>query len=222
MDSIVQTIINEKIIVIFRRLYDDQLLKTVESLYKGGVRCVEVTFDQSDPDCVKKTGDSIRLLNHYFPNMTVGAGTVITIEQLLSAYDAKAKYIISPNTDQEIITKTKELGLVSIPGATTPSEILNAHKYGADIVKIFPSNSLGLSYVKDLIGPINHVKFVVAAGITLDNITDYLDIGCVGFGISGPLTDKELINKKDFLELEQRASKFVNILRNHKDYNFGK
>lgn len=220
MNSTIKTIVNEKIIVIFRRLYDDQLLKTVESLYKGGVRCVEVTFDQSDPDCVKKTGDSIKLLNYHFPDMTVGAGTVITLEQLLSANQAKAKYIISPNTDEDIITKTKELGLVSIPGATTPSEILKAHKHGADIVKIFPSNSLGISYVKDLIGPINHIKFVVAAGITLNNITDYLDIGCVGFGISGPLTDKELINKEDYLELERRASKFVDLVRQHENKNF--
>ncbi len=222
MNSIIQTIINEKIIVIFRRIYGDQLLKTVKSLYEGGIRCVEVTFDQSDPECIKKTGDSIKLLSFHFPDMTIGAGTVITVEQLHSANDAKAKYIISPNTDEEIIKKTKELGLVSIPGATTPSEILRAHKHGADIVKIFPSNSLGLSYVKDLIGPINHVKFVVAAGITLNNIIDYLDIGCVGFGISGPLTDKELINKEDFSELRQRASKFVNLVKEYKNHNSNK
>ena len=220
MNSTIQTIINEKIIVIFRQLYGDQLLKTVDSLHKGGVKCIEVTFDQSDPDCIKKTGDSIRLLNQHFPNMTIGAGTVITLKQLYSAYDAKAKYIISPNTDEEIITKTKDLGLVSIPGATTPSEILKAHKHGADIVKIFPSNSLGLAYVKDLVGPINHVKFVVAAGITLKNMTDYLDIGCVGFGISGPLTDKELIKKGDYWALEQRASEFVSLARKHEVHNF--
>src|SRR5690554_1018844 len=132
MNEVLQAVLNEKIIVICRGLYNEELHSTVEALFKGGIRCFEVTFDQSDSDCENKTFNAIRMLVEYFPEAYIGAGTVITKSQLMKAYDAGAKYIISPNTNASIIEQTKKLGLLSVPGATTPSEILQAHEYGAD------------------------------------------------------------------------------------------
>lgn len=143
--------------------------------------------------------------------MQFGAGTVLTREQVDAAKDAGAKYIISPNTDEEIIRYTKQLGLVSIPGAMTPSEILAAHDAGADFVKLFPTVYLGLPYLKDIKGPINHVKLLGTGGLTEENLKDYLDMGMAGAGISGRLVDPELRKKNDYAALSRRAAAFMAI-----------
>ena len=159
--DIVNYIEKNKIICICRKIYGEELRKLARAMYDGGIRLMEVTFDQADPDCCQKTGQAIRMVDEEFGGrMQFGAGTVLTREQVDAAKDAGAKYIISPNTDEEIIRYTKQLGLVSIPGAMTPSEILAAHDAGADFVKLFPTVYLGLPYLKDIKGPINHVKLL--------------------------------------------------------------
>ena len=126
-----------KVITICRRVYGEDLLKLADALYAGGIKMIEVTFDQADPDCIEKTGECIRALcDRFGDKMMFGAGTVLNAEQVEAAAKAGARYIISPNVDADVIAKTKELGLVSMPGAMTPSEILTAHKLGADIVKV--------------------------------------------------------------------------------------
>ena len=144
-----------------------------------------------------------------------GAGTVLTKEQVKAAFDAGASYIISPNTNPEVIRYTKELGLVSIPGAMTPTEILLAHDCGADIVKLFPAATLGLRYVKDILAPISHVAIIATAGITEDNFAEFLKLGLKGAGISGRLTDKKLIAAGDWEEFTRRARAFVDIADNN-------
>ena len=152
--DIVNYIEKNKIICICRKIYGEELRKLARAMYDGGIRLMEVTFDQADPDCCQKTGQAIRMVDEEFGGrMQFGAGTVLTREQVDAAKDAGAKYIISPNTDEEIIRYTKQLGLVSIPGAMTPSEILAAHDAGADFVKLFPTVYLGLPYLKDIRRP---------------------------------------------------------------------
>jgi len=209
MKKICQMIQEHRIIVIFRQLYGEALVDTVNALYKGGIRLVEVTFDQSDSDHLTKTSNAIKLLDSTFPDMAIGAGTVITKEQVRVAIEANAKYIISPNTNQNIIELTKQAKSISIPGALTPSEILLAHESGADFVKIFPAKSIGMGYIKDLMGPINHVKMIATAGVTEQNFKEFLEIGCVGAGISGRLTDREVIRQSNFDVLTQRAESLV-------------
>ena len=156
-----------KVITICRRVYGEDLLKLADALYAGGIKMIEVTFDQADPDCIEKTGECIRALcDRFGDKMMFGAGTVLNAEQVEAAAKAGARYIISPNVDADVIAKTKELGLVSMPGAMTPSEILTAHKLGADIVKLFPAGYLGFGYIKDILGPISHVKLCATGGVT--------------------------------------------------------
>jgi len=110
-----------------------------------------------------------------------------------------------------VIKYTKELGLVSIPGAMTPSEILWAHDWGADIVKLFPAATLSLKYAKDILAPISHVPLMATAGITEENFQEFLKLGLIGAGISGRLTDKKLIAEKNWDEFTKRAEAFVSI-----------
>lgn len=205
-----------KVITICRKVYGQDLMNLAEALYAGGVKLMEVTFDQADPDCVAKTTACIRsLCEHFGERMMFGAGTVLTPEQAKAAAAAGARYIISPNVDADVIACTKELDLVSIPGAMTPSEILTAHKLGADIVKLFPAGYLGFGYVKDILGPISHVELCATGGVTEENWGKYLDFGFVGAGISGRLCDKKCIASGDFEEITRRARAFVEITRQH-------
>ena len=209
MDTIKAMIEEHKIIVICRGVYNDTLLKTMEALYKGGIRLAEVTFNQRSDDYTD-TLDSIRMLNeHFCGRMAIGAGTVVNEQQVELAHQAQAAYIISPNVNEKVIRKTKELGMVSIPGALSPTEVLNAHDCGADYVKLFPAARMKAAYIKDLMGPMPHVKFIATAGIHEDNITEFADVGCTGYGISGRLMDKQVIAEGNFEELQHRAEVFL-------------
>jgi 2-dehydro-3-deoxyphosphogluconate aldolase / (4S)-4-hydroxy-2-oxoglutarate aldolase len=212
MNNLVDLILEKKIITIVRGTYGEDLKHLAQALYKGGIRFMEVTFDQKDPNCLQKTGDSIRMLNSLFEGeFYAGAGTVLTEQQVRVAHEAGAKYIISPNTNAKVITLTKELGMISIPGAMTPTEILQAHDLGADLVKLFPAATLGLRYVKDILAPISHVNIIATAGITEENFAEFLKLGLKGAGISGRLTDKKLIASGDWEEFTRRAQAFVAI-----------
>ncbi len=213
MDSVKNFILEHKIVTICRRIYGSDLENLVSALHDGGINLVEVTFDQADPECLRKTSTAIELLSKKFgSSMRIGAGTVLTKEQVTTAKNAGALYIISPNVDKEIIEFTKSEGLVSMPGTMTPSEMADAHKWGADLVKVFPAGYLGTRYMKDVRGPLSHINFIAAGGVTEDNIKEYIDAGYSGFGISGRLTDAALIKEGKFAEFTQRAKNFVTQL----------
>ncbi len=220
MNNIVDLILDKKIIAIVRGTYGEDLKNLAKALYEGGIRFIEVTFDQKDSDCLKKTSEAIQMLNTLKEGeLYVGAGTVLTEEQVCIAHEAGAKYIVSPNTNAKVIAATKKLGMISIPGAMTPTEILQAHDLGADFVKLFPVASLGLNYIKDILTPISHVNLIATAGITEDNFEQYLKAGIKGAGISGRLTDKKLIADKNWPELTLRAQAFVSIAENQTQKN---
>lgn len=210
----VQFIEENKIIAICRGIYGQNLVDLVSALYEGGVKLVEVTFNQGDKDCINKTSEAIKLLTSTFNGkVSIGAGTVVTLEQVFAAKSAGAEYIISPNVNTKVIEAANQLDMVTIPGAMTPTEILDAHFAGADFVKLFPAGSLGLTYAKDLLGPINNVKLIATAGITPDNLGDFLKLGYSGAGISSYLTDKNLVNENKFDILKKHAEELVAIAK---------
>lgn len=202
--STIDFILQHKIVSIARRIYGENLQNLAKSLSGGGIHLIELTFDQNDPDHLQKTGEGLRLLNQ-IEGVLVGAGTVLSLPQLHCAYEAGAKYIVSPNVDINIIEETKKMGLVSIPGAATPTEILTAHNAGADFIKIFPALPLGMDYLKAICQPLNHLRFVANAGVTPENIQEFFELGFVGVGISNYLSDSTLIAEGNFTELENRA-----------------
>lgn len=200
----------DKLIAICRGAEGDTLLSLAAAICAGGIRFIEVTFQQERDDCADLARQNIKALCG-MPGIIPGAGTVLSPDQVRAAYEAGAKYIVSPNTDPAVIAETKRLGLMSIPGALTPSEIMAAHNAGADLVKLFPTATMGLKYFKDLRAPLSHIGLVVTAGITPDNLGDYLKAGAFAAGISSPLCDKELISAGDFAEITRRARAFRGI-----------
>ncbi len=123
----------------------------------------------------------------------MGAGTVLTPRQVEIACENGAQFIVSPNASADVIRRTVELGLISIPGAMTPTEILMAYDAGAHFVKLFPAAALGIPYLKSIRSPINHVGLIATGGIGAENLPQFLNAGCVGAGIGGSLCDRKLI-----------------------------
>lgn len=203
----------ERLIVILRNIPPERLRDTVDAMVDGGVRFVEVTFDQSLPDGNIATAKAISLLSEYYQDkLHVGAGTVITSEQVDIAASAGAKYIISPNSDQEIIEKTKDIGLISMPGALTPSEIVNAYQWGADYVKVFPVADLGISYLKSLRAPLSHIPMLAVGGINENNFMDYIRAGALGIGVGSGIANMKLITQGDYRGVSLKAQKYTSVL----------
>ncbi|MBR5948577.1 MAG: bifunctional 4-hydroxy-2-oxoglutarate aldolase/2-dehydro-3-deoxy-phosphogluconate aldolase [Clostridia bacterium] len=208
-------ILENGIIAIARGIYGEKLLYAVGALLDAGIRAVEVTFDQNTSGV--DTFEAIIKLKSAFKNdSAIGAGTVLTQEQLKLAYHAGADFIVSPNTDESIIRETKRLGLVSVPGAMTPSEIVAAHSYGADIVKVFPSGALGVEYFSAITTPLSHIRCAAVGGVTLENLSDFKRAGACAFGISSSLFNKKLIENEAFEEISKNAAEFIFAARNER------
>ena len=202
------------IVSIVRGVRSDRIIQAAEAVYAGGIRFLEVTFDMASEENSRDTLRSIELLQKHFAGaMHIGAGTVLTPEQVEMAAKAGAEFMISPDMDVAVIHRTKELGLLSMPGAMTPSEIKTAWMAGADIVKVFPAALLGPSYVKDIKSPLSAVKLSAVGGITVDNIRTYHEAGYDGFGIGGGLINRDRVERGDWEELTRLARAFTGALR---------
>ena len=207
--SVIEAIEREKLIVIVRGIEKEKLLGLAEALYEGGIRLMEVTY-KSDGSENELTAECIKMLSEHFEGrMFIGAGTVLTLEQVRLTRAAGGQFIISPNVKEEVIRETCRLGMVSIPGALTPTEIASAHEFGADFVKLFPISDLGAGYVKAVKAPLSNVKLLAVGGINENNMADYLNVGVCGFGIGSNLTDKKLIEAEDWDGITRLAEKFV-------------
>ncbi|WP_325955255.1 bifunctional 4-hydroxy-2-oxoglutarate aldolase/2-dehydro-3-deoxy-phosphogluconate aldolase [Mammaliicoccus sciuri] len=195
-----------KLIAILRNANPNDILPIVETLYKAGIRAIEVTMNSP------KALESIELIsNEMKGKVVVGAGTVLDAESARLAILSGATFILSPTVDKDTIRMSKKYGTVSIPGAMTPTEILEAYEYGGDIIKVFPTTSLGPEYIKDLKGPLPHIPLLPTGGVSIDNVTDFIEAGAVGVGLGSALVNTKVeTNKAYFEELEQKAQAFYN------------
>ena len=214
MEKIVNELLSEKIIVIVRGINREKLIPLAEALYIGGIRFLEVTFSAdgniSDEETFEKIND---LSKHFCGKMHIGAGTVLTENQVELTKLAGGEFIISPDTNISVIKKTKELGMLSMPGALTPSEIRQAHNAGADFVKLFPISQLGADYVKAIKAPLSNIRFLAVGGINYDNMSDYLKAGVCGFGIGTNIVDKKLIDMGDYDAITRLAQRYVAMFK---------
>lgn len=211
MSQLLDLVRRHRIVVALRGIPGEGMVSTAKALWEGGVRMLEVTFDQRDPDCVKKTPAAIRAIREALGDkLLVGAGTVLTGEQAAAAVEAGAGYLLSPSYDPQVLSKAKELGVELIPGVFTPSEAAAAHLAGAALVKLFPGGSLGLPYIKNLAGPLSHIPLLPMGGVDLDNLTDFLSQPNVaGVGIGSAIAKPALVKAGDFDGLRELARRFT-------------
>ena len=211
--EVIEYIEENKIIVIMRGFTTEQLVCAVDSMEKGGIKLVEVTFDQTGVVSDEVTAANICALKEKFDGkVKIGAGTVMTEEQVELAYKAGAEFIISPDCYENVIKKTRELGMISMPGVFTPTEAANAHRFGADFVKLFPNSEVELSYFKALSVPLSHIKFLAVGGVNHENMKDYFSAGAKGIGVATAIADKKAIFAGDYEEITRRAKLFTSQL----------
>lgn len=213
---VIDSILNEKLILVIRDVAFDDLITVAEAVYDGGVRLLEVAFDATGRTTDEETGKMIAHLSKAMKDkMIVGAGTVLSPHQVQIAAEAGALFIISPDANESVITETRTIGLVSIPGAMTPTEIQRAHLLGADFVKLFPAGNLGPSYMKAVKNPLSHINLLAVAGIHPENIGEYLAAGACGFGISSGIVDKNLVAARDFSAISERAKSYTTAIASY-------
>ena len=166
-------------VAILRGITNAEVTAVCDALYEAGIRLLEIPLNS--PDAVK----SIAIASeHCKKRMAVGAGTVLTVEDVNNVHKAGGTFIISPNTDTDVIKETKKLGMLSIPGFFTATEGFAAIKAGADYLKLFPA-CLGPSYVKDLKAVIK-TPIMAVGGVNSNNIPDFMKV-CCGVGIGSAL-----------------------------------
>lgn len=198
------------IVAIIRGFEPDICLRLAEAYYKGGIDMVEVTFNQKAPETWNDTASAIRSIKKEFTGtLKVGAGTVLTEEQLKICEDAGGEFMVTPNVNTALIRKCVADGLVAMPGAMTPSEAVEAFQAGAHYVKIFPAGTLGPGYIKAIKAPLSHIPMLAVGGIGPDNIADFIKAGCVGAGVGGNLTNKEWIAAGEWEKITAVAASLV-------------
>jgi 2-dehydro-3-deoxyphosphogalactonate aldolase len=169
------------LVAILRGLTPADALPVATSLQRAGITCLEVPLNSPQPF------DSIAAIRAEFGNdLIVGAGTVLTTEEVAEAAAAGAQFIVSPNTDADVIEATKALGLASVPGFFTPTEALIAARAGADALKLFPADGARPAHLKAMKAVLPHTLPVLAVGgVSASNMADWMAAGAAGFGIGG-------------------------------------
>lgn len=167
-----------------------------EALCKGGLPCAEVTFRTEAAE------ESIRIMAKEFPQMLVGAGTVLTTAQVDRAVEAGAKFVVSPGLNPKVVSYCVEKNIPILPGTTNPSDVEAALELGLDTVKFFPAEAAGgIEMIKAMSAPYGKVKFMPTGGITADNLKDYLDFNKVVACGGSWMVKKDLVVAGKFDEI---------------------
>ena len=193
-----------RIVAIMRGDFGGREAEIVSVLRAAGITAVEVTLNS--PDALATIA---ALARQFGTQMALGAGTVLRPAEVEQAAAAGAQFIVSPNRNVEVIATTKRLGLLSLPGCYTPSEIVEALDAGADAIKIFPANTLGPAYVKAVRAPLNEVRLVPTGGVTPEKAREYFAAGAWAVGIGSELVGKDVWQTGNFELLQRRAAEFV-------------
>ena len=203
-----------KVVAIVRGLSPEHIVRLGHAFEEGGIGLMEVTYNQRAPETWVDTANAIEAVEKEFGDrLLVGAGTVITLEQVRMTYEAGGHYLVTPTTQPEIIRAGKALGLGLYPGAFTATEILEAYNAGADAVKVFPVGNLGPGYIKALKAPLSHIPLMAVGGVNDKNAGDFMKAGCVGVGVGGNLVNKEWIENGEWDRITDLARAYMEAVR---------
>lgn len=198
----IDTIEMGRVVAILRGDFRETLSTVAAGLAAAGVTAIEVTLNSTDAMAMVR-----RLADGFGGRLAVGAGTVLTVDEVARVADAGARFVVSPNCNAAVIRETKRRGLVSVPGCFTPTEVIAAFDAGADAAKLFPAGCLGPGYVKALRGPLGDVRVVPTGGVTPELARAYRQVGAWAIGVGS-----ELIGP-DVEATRARASAFVAAMR---------
>ncbi|MQA11674.1 MAG: hypothetical protein GEU98_24620 [Pseudonocardiaceae bacterium] len=201
-DDILHRIKERRVLAIYRGQSVRRCLELSAVLHQAGIRLFEVTLNGGEPF------EAINALHdEYGGEFPIGAGTVLTADDVSRAADAGARFIVSPNVDEAVIGRAKALGLNVIPGAFTPTEVVRAAQLGADLVKVFPIRPVGADYIRQLRGPLPDVPLLATGGVDAELAGACMAAGCTGVGVGVQL----LGDTDDSAALAQQARRLVDV-----------
>jgi 2-dehydro-3-deoxyphosphogluconate aldolase/(4S)-4-hydroxy-2-oxoglutarate aldolase len=196
------------VVAVIRAPSVDVLVPLTEALIAGGVLSIEVTM--STPKAIK----GIEMLADKFGDKAiVGVGTIIDPGNASDAIRAGAQFVVSPFTDKSVIETVIRHGKVMIPGAFTPTEIMNAWTMGGDVIKVFPSTTLGPQYFKDILAPLPQLKLTPTGGVDIKNVAQWIKAGAVCVGVGSALVTKDAMANKDWAGITAASKSFVDAVR---------
>lgn len=198
-----------RVIAILRGDFSERLEEMVAAMAAGGLTAVEVTLNSAN------AFQSIQqLVRHFGDTLAVGAGTVLTTQEVHEVADIGAQFIVSPNCNPGVIEITRQRGLVSLPGCFTPSEIVQAMQTGADAAKLFPAASLGVSFVKAIRAPLPEARIVPTGGVTPQMAIEYKAAGAWAVGVGSELINREFLHSPDGMrKLTARTAEFIAAMK---------
>ena len=203
-DETLHSIKESGVVAIIRMSESDKIIEIARALRKGGVRCIEIPM--TVPTALELIRETTRDASSDF---VIGAGTVLDAETARATILAGAEFLVGPNTNFDMIKLCKRYRKVVIPGALTPTEILNAWQAGADIVKVFSARFFGPKYFSDLKGPYPHIDLMPTGGVRVDNAADFIRQGACAVTIGRDLLDTKAIAEGRFEVITERAKQLI-------------
>ncbi|MGY4687620.1 bifunctional 2-keto-4-hydroxyglutarate aldolase/2-keto-3-deoxy-6-phosphogluconate aldolase [Petrotoga halophila] len=204
--KVMEQIINVGIIAVVRADSPEEALKIADAVRKGGIEAIEITMT------VPGANDVIKELKKVYSKgeILIGAGTVLDPETTRIAMLAGAEFFVSPYLNKEMVKMCNRYQKVSMAGAMSIKEVVEAMEEGADFVKLFPGSAFGPSIVKAIKGPLPQVPIVPTGGVSLENVEDWIKAGCVAVGVGGELTKGA--KSGDYALVQETAKKFVEAI----------
>jgi 2-dehydro-3-deoxyphosphogluconate aldolase / (4S)-4-hydroxy-2-oxoglutarate aldolase len=194
------------IIPVIRADNSEHILAVCEALVAGGINALEITM--TTPNALACIGEASR---KFAGRAITGAGSVTTPEMCQAVIKAGAKFVVTPIMRPGIAPVAKAGQCVLIMGAFTPTEGQLAYEAGADLVKIFPADSPG--FIKSILAPLPHLKIIPTSGVSLQNATEFLSVGCAALGVGSNLVSPKILREQNWSELTRVASEFVALIR---------
>ena len=192
------------LLAVLRGPSEEKTVRAVDALVSGGVKGIEITFSTPNAQDVVST-----LVKKYGDEILVGMGTLTQPEHIRMALDNGAKFIVSPMFDPTLTEDFVKSGLCSMVGCFTPSEVFQAYKLGADVIKIFPGQLAGPKYIKDLKGPFPNIPVMPTGGVDKNNVAEWFKVGVVAVGAGSSLCPKNLVMEEDYAKITEVARAFV-------------
>ncbi len=206
-EDIIQIIKEERMISVIRGENQTIAEQTIDAIVDGGLHLIEVTM--TVPNAIELIKSLIKKYEN--TDVVIGAGTVLDKETAEKVINAGANYVVSPVLDEEVIKLCTKNNVLVIPGIATPTEAYNAMKYGAEILKLFPSNIYGPSFIKTIKGPFPNIQIIPTGGVNLENIDKWIEVGAIAVGVGGEFSKYAKLG--DFEKVKNLAKEFANKVK---------
>jgi 2-dehydro-3-deoxyphosphogluconate aldolase/(4S)-4-hydroxy-2-oxoglutarate aldolase len=211
-DELLKALHEAGVIGILRVDEPSKCLDIMHALLNGGLKAFEVTT--TTPDAI----NLIRSASERFgEKATIGIGTVFDAKTAIEGISAGAQFVVSPSLHKEVIDVCKKRGVVSCPGTFTTTEVVQAWKWGADLVKIFPASQVGPDYIRALLGPLPWIRFVPTGGIDERNAAEFIRAGAYCLGVGGSLIPRKAVAEGRFGEITERARALMLAVKRARD-----